>query len=460
MNHLLIYGAGVSGIAAARLARHLDIPIWIYDDHRELGELPLELRSAFIADLPHLTSLISEHPCTLIPSPGIPPATYAQLAQHCRAGVLSEVDFGLNHLEGRPILAITGTNGKSTCCAMIQYLFEQVQIPLKIMGNFGVPVSERALEAAANGPELGYILELSSYQLAQSQQLGFPVAMITNIHADHLERHRSLPAYIATKWRLSTHAQQPARTYLITPPQVLEHIHHHELPLPEHQLIITAGESSSAGLRPMSCDHELKQLASWGCRYFARHLRSRLKTHPGLDHLAGMDIAQLTQRLENFPGLPHRLEQLTPASQDGSCTYINDAKSTNLSATTYAIAALAPQQPRTLLILGGIPKSAPDKTTAARLNIPPWVLWVAIIGTHAQAILATLTHSAGTHLSTAATLSQLLQPAASFRQQLKERGIECVLFSPSGSSLDQYPHYAARGDDFKRLVQELTHPRC
>lgn len=463
MNQLLIYGAGTSGTAAAHLACHLGMRTWLYDDHRPPHQVPAELRDKFIVDLQHLKSLVGAHPTTLMPSPGTTEtsSTYRQLAQTCRAGLLSEIDFGLNHLQA-PILAITGTNGKSTCCAMIQHLFKGAQVNLPLMGNFGIPVTQRALEAATTQPSLGYILELSSYQLAQSQQLTFPVAIITNINADHLDRHLSMSAYVATKWRLAPQAPEDT-THLITPPHVLEQIHHHELPVRGDQIIQTRAGPSATVQTPM--DLELKQLASWGCRCFARHLRQyhkgrlSVEANHGLKRLADLAIAELTQQLEDFPGLPHRLERLglTPQGEP-AVTYINDAKSTNLSATAYAIATLAPEQPSTLLILGGLPKSAPVGSPAPELVIPPWIRWMVIIGSHAQDIQATLVHSANTNLSTVPTLSHLLQPAEAFLRQLRERNISCVLFSPSGSSLDQYPHYEARGGEFKRLVQAL-HPR-
>ena len=467
MQHLLVYGLGVSGIAGARLATHLNIPVLLWDDNLTHMRLPHDLATLAIANPHHNNINTLTTQATLMPSPGIPEHTpvYQQLLHHCNARLLSEVDFGLSHLTA-PILALTGTNGKSTCCAMIRHLFDIYQLNLDIIGNFGTPTTQVALAQLqslphdpAAAPSIGYILELSSYQLSQSRSLDFPVSVITNFTPDHLERHHTPEAYFKIKWQLNqTTATEPPPQYLITTSDVLSHQQRYRIPASSRQ-IITVPTSH--------CVNELKHLACQASRCFANyiyhHHSSQLNpsTRQSLHHLATTKPHTLLQQLQSFNGLAHRLEIINPTPITTAhnpeppfhCEFINDAKSTNLSATAYAIRSISSHPRNTLLILGGIPKSS---TESARLTIPAWMKWVVIIGQQAHSIHQSLSLiSTDTQITTAPTLKSLMKPTATFIHQLKHHQINRVLFSPSGSSFDQYANFAARGRDFTNLTPTL-----
>ena len=469
MQHLLIYGLGVSGIAAARLATHLHIPVEVWDDNLSAIRLPQDLTNLAIANPHHNMNTLTTQ-ATLMPSPGIPECTpiYQQLLHHCEQRLFSEVDFGLSHLPA-PVLALTGTNGKSTCCAMIRHLFECYQLKLEIIGNFGTPTTQAALAHLQSPPHnqaavstIGYILELSSYQLSQSRSVDFPVSVITNFAPDHLERHHTPETYFRIKWQLNqaTAAKQHPQ-YLITTAAVLSHQQRYGLPTSSRQIITT----------PTShCVNELKHLACHASHYFANYIdhhhspQLNPNTRQALHHLATTQPHDLLLQLQSFRGLPHRLETINPTARRGApdhkssfqCEFINDAKSTNLHATAYAIRSISSFPHNTLLILGGIPKSSAE---SARLMIPAWIKWVVIIGQHTSSIHQSLNllSTADTQITTAPTLKSLMKPSATFIHQLKHHQITRVLFSPSGSSFDQYPNFAARGRDFTSLIPNLPH---
>lgn len=439
MNRLLIYGLGVSGIAAARLASYMKIPISVWDDSPDL-QLPHDLDT--IPSVSLLDPDVASVPqMTLMASPGISEKKpmYQKLLQLCGQRQLSEVDFGLSHL-GAPTLGVTGTNGKSTCCAMIQYLFKTAA-HLPILGNFGYPVCEAALLAKSSPSQqpVGYILELSSFQLAHSKLISSPVCVFTNFAPDHLSRHGNMSQYFATKWRII--GSQKNLATLITTEKVIAHQKRFALPLGETYVV-----SQKDITYPSD---ELKLLACHATKQFSHYLIGQLpnldqKLADALQKLSQQSIPLLYRRLEDFGGLCHRMERLKTSVK--GVLFINDSKSTNLHATTFALSCCQPD--RILLILGGLPKSAPQK---AALKLSSAVKCVVIVGEYAGEIQKQLDQEVQTlHIT---SLDELL--GGGLMGLLEEWQIQCVLFSPGGCSSDQYPNFQARGEHFKKVVDAL-----
>ena len=382
---------------------------------------------------------------TLMASPGISEKKpmYQKLSRLCNHQQLSEVDFGLSHL-GAPTLGVTGTNGKSTCCAMIQHLFKTAA-HLPILGNFGYPVCEAALLATSSRHQqpVGYILELSSFQLAHSKLMDSPVCVFTNFASDHLSRHGNMSQYFATKWRIINQRCQSSLAILITTEKIIAHQKSFALPL---------GEAYVVRQKDITCPtDELKLLACHATKQFSYYLfkhlqRSDQKLTDALQQLSQQSIPHLYRCLEDFGGLPHRMEQLK-ASVAG-VSFINDSKSTNLYATAFALSCCL--HARILLILGGLPKFAPQKP--ATLKLSDAVKCVVIVGEYAREIQKQLEPAAVKILQ----ISSLDELRGGLMDLLKEWQIQCVLFSPGGCSSDQYPHFRARGEHFKAVVDSLS----
>lgn len=443
---LLIYGLGISGRSAAQLAISLNIPITLYDDrisNLDLGEL---------SKYPILNplSLATQHPQPLVfmPSPGIAEThkTYQKLYKYCHYRLRSEVDFGLQHIP-IPILAVSGTNGKTTCCAMIKHLFAQHHIAVTIAGNSQIPTTELAQKLKTTPlSALGCVLELSSYQISASVLTDFDVTILTHIDCDHLHRHGSMDEYVKIKWRLSKETSSRSQPrHLITTSHVCDLTA--KQPRSPRQLTIVP----SSG-----CIKELKYLACHGTITFAHQLyhhyhsddvysceKNDQQKHT-LYQLAHSTAEELMNGLDNFSGLEHRMERITPPHIH-PCLFINDSKSTNLSATAYAIRAVSPSA--SVLILAGIPKQH-----SHTLNIPRHIKWIIVIGTHAQTIITTLIRP---HQQPVTVIDHVRTLGPPLTQIITDHHIECVLFSPGGSSTDQYNNFADRGDDFKKTIENF-----
>ena len=387
MTPLLIYGLGVSGIAAARLAQSLGHKLYLWDDFKQSADLPHDLQNhpqvfflkpALTAPLLNRTILESQIPPSerphlkLIASPGIPELTltYQELLKFTHYQTLSEIDLALSQLK-KPVFAITGTNGKTTCCSLIHHLFQFVGLNLGLIGNIGRSASDAALSEHSS-IDCGYILELSSFQLSTITSINSSIVVFTNLTPDHLDRHGDLESYMRIKWR-SIQQNSAPRTLdfpcLITTDEVLQLQQNYQLDLNGFHTI-TAPQNTSFD--------SSKLLACLATQKIARFL---LRQNPSssLRDLAGKTLEHLYTNLLSFKGLPHRYERLPHPLY----LVINDSKSTNYQATQFALAKLPPKN--TLLILGGIPK-VQDKTHPTFLQLPDHIQLVLIFGHHTNII--------------------------------------------------------------------------
>lgn len=201
----LILGAGKSGLAAARLIRkkHPEDLLFLYDDKqkslsndktKELKKLSLSFLSQGQA-FKHLQSKIK----TLVLSPGIMPShPLVQKAKKQALEIISEIELALRFWQGK-IIAVTGTNGKSTTVEMTAHVLNKCSLPTKSCGNIGTPLSEVVLDAKKFSC---LVIELSSYQLELLKGLKADLVLLLNVTADHLERHKTFARYLKIKWSL------------------------------------------------------------------------------------------------------------------------------------------------------------------------------------------------------------------------------------------------------------------
>ncbi len=354
--------------------------------------------------------------------------------------VVSDIDLFCEAATA-PILAVTGTNGKSTVTSLVGHLLRTAGRKAVAGGNLGEP----ALDLLDQAAEI-YVLELSSFQLERTAAHHFRAATILNLTEDHLDRHGDMAAYLAAKQRIYRDCD-------------LAVVHRGEQTTypPAEVPFVSFGDDA-----PVSAsDWGVRQ--EGGERWLVRGLEPVLRaaalpiagTHNEQNALAAMALAaaagaaieDLARGAQSYAGLPHRCERV---GERNGVAYVNDSKATNVGATEAALAglgAILEGDGRIVLIAGGDGKGAdfrPLKTLVGR-----HVRALVLLGQDAPALAAALGSVADVH--EVANLDEAVAKAAEMA-----RPGDLVLLSPACASLDMYPNFAARGEHFTRAVEALA----
>jgi UDP-N-acetylmuramoylalanine--D-glutamate ligase len=340
----------------------------------------------------------------LVKSPGVPGENALVVeARRCGIPVWAEAELGYRLLPRVHLIGITGTKGKTTTVRLLGAMFDAAGWPVTLGGN-----EHRPLSAIADEVEPGswVIAELTSFQFEDVHELSCEVAVLLNVEPDHLNRHGTLEAYRALKLRIF----ERAGTAIVPP------------------------GSGLPGLE-FSADDPLPAEP----RIRGEHNRANAVAAALVARTVGAPEDAIAEALVSFPGVEHRLE---PVAEIDGVTYVNDSKGTNVAATLRALAAYADEPVR--LIAGGRGKGQDFAPLAGGLG--PDVRAVYLIGEAADEI-AVVAGDRGVRVGDLA--SAVARAAAE-----AEPG-DIVLLSPACASFDQFENFAARGEEFKRLVQNL-----
>ncbi len=455
---VLVVGLARSGVAAARLCRSRGARVTVTDRRAatELGEPVRQLSAAGVAfalgghDERDFTSAD-----LVVVSPGVPLAL-PEIGEARRQGVpvMGEVELAWRFLPPAPLLAITGTNGKSTTTALAGALLQQDRRAF-VGGNLGTPLSEHALSGR---PADAVVLELSSFQLEGIERLRPTVAAVLNVTPDHLDRYRGLEDYALAKARIVMN-QQPddfavanerdprtlaiarasrgqAATYGLGPPA----------PGQARDAWDGRGSAAEAPLAwtPAGGPGESYLVRTRALR--GRHNRENALAALACARLLGVPPPAVQAGLDEFPGLPHRLEMV---AERGGVEWVNDSKATNVDSTQVALAAFPAGHPSLVLLMGGRGKRAPY--APLRDLFPGRVKALLTLGEDAPAIEQEL--SGLCPVEGCGDLPGAVRRAAG----LAGPG-DVVLLSPACASYDQFRNYEERGEAFRRLVAELDRP--
>ena len=332
----------------------------------------------------------------LVKSPGVPrQAPLVEEAERRGIPIWSEVELGYRLLNAR-ILGVTGTNGKTTTCELLG-----VMLDAPVAGNVGRALTE--LDGHVE-PGTWIVCELSSFQLEDVHELACEIAVLLNLEPDHLDRHRSFEAYRDAKLRIF----ERAGTKIVPRGLGLDGIEFSaDDPLPAEPLI--------RGV----------------------HNRENAAAATAAARAAGVPDEQIADALRTFPGVAHRLELV--GEVDG-VRYVNDSKATNVAAALRALAAYADDPVH--LIVGGSRKDEDFAPLAAAIG--PNVTSVHAIGETAGELAAAIPQA-----QEDGDLATALAAIAA------ERG-DVVLLSPACASYDQFRDFEERGEEFRRLVKNLS----
>jgi UDP-N-acetylmuramoylalanine--D-glutamate ligase len=443
---VLVVGLGKSGLAAALFLRRRGAQVTV-SDVRSADQLAKEIPSLIEAGIMVETGghglLTFRRQDLIVVSPGVPLDT-PELAQVKSFGlpVIGELELAGRFLKGK-ILAVTGSNGKTTTTTLLGEILTAAGLPTLVGGNIGVPVVS-LIDSSTD--ESWSVLEVSSFQLETTEQFHPSIAVILNITPDHLDRHGSFENYCAAKERIF--AQQTAEDSLVlnadnTPCEKaasrstarvywfsVEH------PVPQGAWL----ESGSVVYHSAKGEATEKVMPLKGIPLKGAHNVENVLAAVVAARLAGVPAKSIRSAVEKFQAVEHRLEYV--ATRNG-VEFYNDSKATNVDATAKAIAAFSGG---IHLILGGKDKNS-DYTLLSDL-LRARVSAVYTIGSAAAKIES---HLRGVvTIQSCETLDKAVQAAAS-----SARPGEVVLLAPACSSFDQFENYEQRGLAFKQLVKEL-----
>ena len=451
-----VLGLGRSGLATARALVAGGAEALLWDDSPE-ARAKAEAEGFTLTDLGRQGAL--DGVAVLVTSPGIAhlyPAPHRIIRAAMEAGVPVDNDIGLffrsfatddwDGFDTAPrVVAVTGSNGKSTTTALVAHILSEAGRPVQMAGNIGRGVLD--IDPAVDGEVV--VLELSSYQTELARALTPDVAVFTNLSPDHLDRHNGMGGYFAAKRRLFAEGG---------PDRAVIGVDELEGQFLANQL--AAGAADDRVIRVSSG----QKLDRFGWSVFARKgflaewRKGRQVASIDLREVAGLPGAhnhqnacaayaacralglaprEIEAALRSFAGLPHRSQLV---AERGGVRFVNDSKATNVDSAAKALQAFA----RIRWIVGGMGK---DGGIAA---LQPY------LGSVAKAYL--IGHSARDFaLQLGTTPHEICETMARAveRAAAEAEAGDVVLLAPAAASFDQYPNFEKRGEDFTALVQAL-----
>ncbi|MES2825829.1 MAG: UDP-N-acetylmuramoyl-L-alanine--D-glutamate ligase [Pseudomonadota bacterium] len=434
-----VIGTGITGLSVARFLMQKKQKFVLLDTR--ISPPNLEKVKAEFPDV--VLELGELNPETLlqcdeiIVSPGISVETSA-IAAAKKAGIpiVGDIEIFVRFATA-PIVAITGSNAKSTVTTLVGEMAAHAGIKVAVGGNLGTP----ALDLIKDDIEL-YVMELSSFQLETVTKLNAKVATILNISADHLDRYADMRAYILAKLRVYFGAEHIVvnRNDVLTHPPLAAGVKPiyfgGKADFGSFGLLHDNGEDYLAkNLTPLLSTRELK--------ISGKHNVDNALAALALGDAAGIPIAAMLETLKTFRGLPHRCEFV--AEQNG-VEFYNDSKGTNIGATVAAIAGLARSPAKLIVILGGEGKGQDFSELAPVIKNNDCAL--VLIGRDANLIAQAVAELAPVEFA------HSMQDAVNKSFALATPG-DAVLLSPACASFDMFKNYEDRGEQFCAAVVQL-----
>ena len=443
IKHIMVLGLGKTGVSVVRFLANkpsLIADVRVFDSREnppgledakaimpraEFNTRRWEIEDTLAADL-IITSPgidLREEPLTLARDAGIP--------------VVGDIEIFAQNVDF-PLVAVTGSNGKSTVTRLVEFIGQQVGKNVVAAGNIGLPVLD--LLQLDNKPD-AVVLELSSFQLELTEKLKLKAAALLNISADHLDRYNALEDYIAAKQRIFNNADT----------WVLNRQQQDTWPHPITGKVVSVGKDAHPndfGLLGGNVDKSSGPVAiTYAGEVVLRadqlqlqgvHNLLNAQAALGLAVSLGISIEDAVEAAKNFTGLAHRCQLV---SQESGVLWVNDSKATNIGATAAAVEGLRPAiTGRLLLIAGGDGKGADFKELAETLDKVDILLTIGKDGPKIG------------KLFNGSRQVNSLEQAVELAKSLVQPG-DMVLLSPACASFDQFNNFEHRGDVFCQAVE-------
>lgn len=443
MKRLVVLGGGESGVGTALLGKEKGYEVFVSDK----GKIKEKYKEVLIhneiewEDQQHTEAKILNAD-VVMKSPGIPdkvPMVKALLEKGIP--VISEIEFASQFTDAT-IIAITGSNGKTTTSMLTHHLLKQ-ELNVGLAGNIGDSFAKQVLEHNYDN----YVLEISSFQLDGCFSFNPKIAVITNIVPDHLDRYDyKFENYIASKFRIAQN--QTKDDYLIYDADdkvISEYLKKHPIQSTLLPFSLTKTIENGAYLDNeniiITIDNNKIIMPTKNIALEGKHNIKNAMAASTVSHLLKIRKQTIRESLENFQGVEHRLEQVLKINK---VQYINDSKATNVNATYFALESMdAP----TVWIVGGVDKG--NDYTELFSFVNEKVKAIICLGVDNEKLMQSFGNMVDVIVET-----QFMSEAVKIAYKIAESG-DNVLLSPACASFDLFENYEDRGRQFKEAVRNL-----
>lgn len=430
MKKAMVYGSGMSGLGAKKLLEKENYEVILVDDKKAISSVEAE---KYLDEIEFF-----------IKSPGIPYNEFMQKVKNKNIRIIDEVELAYEYMVANnyktKIIAITGTNGKSTTTAKISDLLNFAGYKARYAGNIGVSFSETILE----NKDLDFVsLELSSFQLENLEKFKPYISMIINLGPDHIERYKSFDEYYDTKFNISKN--QDNACYFI------QNIDDVEINKRDNKIktnTITLSKKGKADIFVNEAKVYFKE------NYIANSNDFSLKGSHNLENMMFIiGVAKIigisNEKIEGFLKIATPLEHRTENFFNyGKVKFINDSKATNVDSTTVALNTYKD----CILICGGYDKGVDLKPLANLiLKNTKEVYLIGVIAEKIKKLLLEINYDENKIYS----LNDIETSLLDLKKKLNKNSDEIILLSPATSSYDQFNSFEHRGKVFKELVLKI-----
>ena len=445
---VLVVGMARSGVAAAELLLNGGA-IPIINDAKAMEAFGDELQGLLDTKAEfHLGEdplALLEKADAVIISPGVPiDAPLVKAAREKVIPLIGELELGALFDQSR-MVAITGTNGKTTTVTLLCEIFKNAGKISRTAGNIGIPYSRVAMEAKEDDIT---VCEVSSFQLETVETFHPKVAAILNITEDHLNRHGTMAEYIRLKMRIFENQTEEDVAVLNFDDALLKDkadgIKSRVMWF-SRESAVTLGAFVEDGCIMCAFDGEIRKVVETDqVRIPGPHNLENALAATCVATAMGVPAPVIRHTLRTFEGVEHRIEFVRTLE---GITFINDSKGTNVDSTIKAVQTMKDQ---TIIILGGYDKKTDFAPLAAEIAETPFIRGAVVIGQTAEAIKGTLKEKGFHNVKSAESLEHGISLA---RESLGGSGN--VLLSPACASFDMFKDYEERGRVFKEIVLKL-----
>ena len=438
-------GAGESGVGAAILAQKIGHQVLVSDAgkiadkfKKELIEHNIPFEENGHSDARILASAL------VVKSPGIPEkATIVQQIRRAGIELISEIEYAFRYKGNSKVIAITGSNGKSTTTALTYHICKHAGKNCALVGNIGYSFARQVAE----DPKDLYVLEISSFQLDDIKTFRANVAVLTNITEDHLDRYSyKMENYVASKFRIIENQQSEDVFVFNMDDEVTmqflnpEKIKSNQAPISMRKELPQGAYLKDAKMY-LKWKSEEMQMSIEDFAIKGKH--NQFNSMAASMAATAIDIRKekIREALQTFESLEHRME---PVATIKGVEFINDSKSTNINSTWFALESM---KKSVILILGGVDKG--NDYTLIEDMVREKVKVIVCLGTDNNKI-----HEAFKDITPLIVDTTSAEEAVQTAFQYANKG-EVVLLSPACASFDLFENYEDRGRQFKKAVRAL-----
>jgi UDP-N-acetylmuramoylalanine--D-glutamate ligase len=444
-SNIIILGGGESGVGAAVLAKHKGHPVFLSDGGKlkDIYKAELNANGIEFEEGGHSVERILAAD-EVVKSPGIPEKN--EMVKAIRAKgipVISEIEFAYRYKGDSTIVAITGSNGKSTTTALMYHICKTAELDCAMVGNIGYSFARQVAE----DPKPLYIIEVSSFQLDDIKTFRPNVSILLNITEDHLDRYDyKFDNYINSKFRIiENQTMDDYFIYCLDDETIMQRfplltIHTNPLPFSMKQEVKKGGYIKGDQMM-LRIQEERVSMSIYDFALKGKHNNYNTMAAGIAASTIGIRKEKIRDAVKNFHSLEHRMEFIAMVR---GVEFINDSKATNVNSTWYALESM--NKP-TVLILGGVDKGN-DYSLITDL-VKEKVKAIVCMGTDNSKIIAAFKDIVPMIIESDSAKKAV---NAAFRAATKD---DVVLLSPACASFDLFKNYEDRGTQFKEAVKEL-----